>query len=299
MSYIAIFAILYLMKKNTKILRNDILNKTYYYIYKNLEHQITLDELAKINSVSKYHYHRIIKEETSSTLFSIISTIRLQKAANLLITNKDSTISEIASSCGYMSHSSFIKAFKMRYKYTPTNWRNGAYKKYSKKLLKAFPNHKDFSEIEPEIKVCEAINCAYIRHKGYNKQIKKTWEKLKAIAYENEITEYKEIALYHDNPTITPLEECSYVACIEVPKEFKAISTLEIPKSLCAVFNLKGEYGDLVNFIRYVYHFWLPNSGYEAKTIPSYVIYEKNLFTSKNNIIEFELSLYLPIFVSY
>lgn len=285
------------MKKTTKILRSDILNRTYNYVYNNLEHQITLDELAKINSVSKYHYHRIIKEETNFTLFSLISTIRLQKAASLLLTNSDSTISEIASSCGYMSHSSFIKAFKNRYKYTPTKWKEGAYKKYSKELLKAFPNKRDFSNIEPEIKVCEAIKCTYIRHKGYNKEIKKTWQKLKAIAYENHISKYSEIALYHDNPTITPLKECSYVACIALKKEFDVINILEIPKSLCAIFTLKGEYGDLLNFIRYVYHFWLPNSGYEAKTIPSYVIYRKNLFTSDSEI--FDLDFYLPISVSY
>lgn len=81
--------------------------------------------------------------------------------------------------------------------------------------------------------------------------------------------------MYHDNPTITPLEECSYVACLEIKDDFfknTTINTFEIPESLCAVFHLKGEYGDLLNFIRYVYHFWLPNSGYEAKTIPSYVI---------------------------
>ena len=101
------------MKKNTILIRNDIINKTYYYIYKNLEHQISLDELAKENSVSKYHYHRIVKEETGFTLFELITSIRLQKAANLLLTNKHSSISEIASLCGYMSHSSFIKAFTL------------------------------------------------------------------------------------------------------------------------------------------------------------------------------------------
>lgn len=285
------------MKKNTKILRSDILNKTYNYIYSNLEHQITLDELSFINSVSKYHYHRIIKEETNSTVFFLVSTIRLQKAANLLLTNTDSTISEIASSCGYMSHSSFIKAFKNKYNYTPTKWRDGAYKKFSKELLKAFPSSRDFSNIDPEIKICEPIKCAYIRHKGYNNEIKKTWQKLKAIAYEKNITNYTEIALYHDNPTITPLKECSYVACIEVTNDFKTLSTFEIPKSLCAVFYLKGEYGDLLNFIRYVYHFWLPNSGYEVKTTPPYVIYKKNLFTQETK--EFELNLYIPIAVAY
>lgn len=285
------------MKKNTKTLRQDIINKTFYYIYKNLEHSISLDELTKLNSISKYHYHRIIKEETGFTLFEIISNERLKKAANLLLTNKHSTISEIANECGYISHSSFIKAFKKRYKFTPTKWRKGAYKDYSKELLNAFPCNKDFSYVEPEIKVCEEIKCAYIRHKGYNEKIKHTWQKLNAIAYENDIKKYKEIALYHDNPTITPLENCSYVACITVDKTYENISTFIIPKSLYAVFHLEGVYGEILNFIRYVYHFWLPNSGYEVKTIPSYAIHHKNLFTSNSK--EFSIDLHIPIKVAY
>jgi len=285
------------MKKDTKLIRNNIVNKTYYYIYKNLEHQISLEELASLNSISKYHYHRVIKEETGYTLFEIISNERLKKAANLLLTNKSSTISEIANECGYISHSSFIKAFKKRYNFTPTKWRNGAYKDYSKELLTAFPSTKDFSNIEPEIKVCEEIKCAYIRHKGYNEKIKQTWQKLGAIAYENEIKDYKEIALYHDNPTITALENCSYVACITVKEDYQNISTFTIPKSSYAVFHLEGVYGEILNFIRYAYHFWLPESGYEVKTIPSYAIHHKNLFTSDSK--EFSIDLHIPIKVAY
>lgn len=286
------------MKKDTKVIRNDIVNKTYYYIYKNLEHKISLDEIASFNSVSKYHFHRIIKEETETTLFELISSIRLQKAANLMLTNKHSTISEIANLCGYISHSSFIKAFKQKYNYTPTQWKKGAHKKYSKELLKAFPSNKDFSYIEPEIKVCEEIHCAYIRHKGYNNEIKKTWEKLHAIAYENQIKNFKDIALYHDNPAITPLEKCSYVACINVSKNISLpVSTFTISEGLHAVFQLDGIYGDVLNFIRYVYHYWLPNSGYEAKTIPAYTIYEKNHFIT--GFKDFSLKLYIPIKVAY
>lgn len=287
-----------LMKKETKLIRNEIINNTYYYIYKNLEYKISLDEVAKFNSISKYHYHRIIKEETNSTFSELITSIRLQKAANLILTNKYSTISEIANLCGYVSHSSFIKAFKNKYSYTPTQWKNEAYKIYSKKLLKEFPNNKEFSKIEPEIKVCEEIPCAYIRHKGYNKSLKKTWEKLHAIAYENDIKNYQEIALLHDNPAITPLDKCSYVACISLKeKKNLPISSFSILGGLHAVFKLQGVYGDVLHFIRYVYHYWLPNSGYEAKIYPIYVVYEKNHFNTEIN--KFVLNLYIPITIAY
>lgn len=282
------------MKKETKQDRANIINNTYFYIYKNLETNICLDDLAKINSISKYHFHRIFKEETNKTPFEAITSIRLQKAANLLITNKYSTISQIADKCGYISHSSFIKAFKNKFTYTPTQWRRSSYKKFSKEILQEFPNKRDFSKIEPKIEPVEGFHCIYIREEGYGKNIIKVWEKLKAHAYEQGLQNYKEIALYHDNPSIIALKHCEYVACIEVEKDFKSsISTLFFPSSLCAVFNFKGEYGDILNFIRYVYHFWLPNSSYEAKTIPAYTRYHKNHFSS--SIKNFDLTFYLPI----
>lgn len=285
------------MKKETKKDRADIVNKSLFYIYKYIDTNITLDELAKLNSVSKYHFHRIFKEETGITLFENITSIRLQKAANLLIVNRSSTISQIASLCGYSSHSSFIKAFKKKFTYTPTKWREGSYKEFSKKLLKEYPQSIDFKNLEPTIKVCEELHCAYIRHKGYDLSIKNTWQKLNAIIYENDLRNVRHIALQHDNPTITPLKEAAYVACIEVPKSFTKMSTLIVPESLCAVFSLKGEYGDVISLIRYAYHFWLPNSGYEASTYPSYSIYKSNHFLSQDG--KFELEFYLPITVIY
>ncbi|MFY9074890.1 AraC family transcriptional regulator [Malaciobacter mytili] len=283
------------MKKDTKQQRANIVNKTLFYIYKNIDTNISLEELAKLNSVSKYHFHRIFKEETKQNLFDFITSIRLQKAANLLITNQYSTISEIANMCGYSSHSSFIKAFKQKFSYTPTAWRKSGHKEYSKNLI---GEHRRFDKIDIKIEVSKERFCAYIRHKGYDKSISKTWQKLKALAYEYNLKEYKEIALHHDNPTITPLSECNYVAAIEVPKDFKSnISTLEIPKTLCAVFKLKGVYGDVLAFLRYVYHYWLPSSGYEATTLPSYVIYHKNHFLNEDN--QFDLTFYLPVKVIY
>lgn len=283
------------MKKATKQQRANIVNKTLFYIYKNIDTNITLDELAEFNNISKYHFHRIFKEETNQNLFDFITSTRLQKAANLLITNSHSTISEVANTCGYSSHSSFIKAFKQKFCYTPTAWRKSGHIEYSKYLIK---EDKTFKNINMKIEVIPKRYCAYIRHKGYNRKIINIWQKLKALAYEYNLKEYKQLALLHDNPTITPLSECNYVAAIEVPKEFRSeISTMEIPKTLCASFHLEGVYGDVLAFLRYVYHFWLPKSGYEATTLPSFVHYHKNHFLNEDE--KFDLTFYLPIKVAY
>ncbi|MAD42292.1 MAG: AraC family transcriptional regulator [Arcobacter sp.] len=281
------------MKKKTLQQRADIINKSLHYIYTNIETNITLEELASLNSISKFHFHRIFKNETKENFSNMLTSIRLQKAANLLISNKHSTITEISNSCGYSSHSSFIKAFKKRFNFTPTQWKNGAFNQYSKNII----DNKYFKHLNMEatIEIKEEKYCAYIRHKGYNKDIKHTWEKLRALAYQNNINKYEEIGLHHDNPSITPLKNCNYVAAITIPKELKlnnSISTFSIPESLCAVFKYSGEYGDIINLIRYIHHEWIKNKGYEITTLPTYIKYIKNHLIENGN---FEIEVNIPI----
>jgi len=285
------------MKKDTKHTRAEIVNKSLAYIYRHIDTNITLDELARLNSVSKYHFHRIFKEETGENLFERISAIRLQKAANLLMTNRYSTISEIAQLCGYSSHSSFIKAFKNRFSFTPTQWKKGGYINYSKRNL-IFDDqvNEDFFSIEPQIKVAQKRVCAYIRHKGYDLSVKRVWERLMAYAYEKKLDSMVQIGVFHDNPVITPYQDCHYVAAFEVDRAVtptNSISKLEIEESLCAVFHYEGVYGDATKLMVYIYNFWLPSSGYEAKTLPPYAIYHKNHFLEEND--RFSLDFYVPI----
>jgi AraC family transcriptional regulator len=281
------------MKKQTLQQRADIINKSLYYIYKYIDTNITLEELANLNKISKFHFHRIFKDETGENFSTILTSIRLQKAANLLISNKHSTITEISNNCGYSSHSSFIKAFKKRFKFTPTQWRKGSFNEYSKEIL----DNKYFKpiDIEPTIKIKDEIFCAYIRHKGYSKNIKYTWERLRALAYQNGIKYYDEIGLHHDNPSITPLNKCNYVAAITIPRDLKlqdTISTFTIPKSLCAVFKYSGEYGDIINLIRYIHHEWIQDKGYEITTLPTYIKYIKNHLVEDGT---FEIEVNVPI----
>ena len=281
------------MKKETKQQRADIVNNSLYYIYKNIDTFITLDELASQNNISKFHFHRIFKEETQANFSEVLTSIRLQKAANLLISNNHSTITEISFNCGYSSHSSFIKAFKKRFNVTPTQWKNGSFEEYSKYILdKKFIKQLD---IEGSIQVSDPKYCAYIRHNGYGKDIKYTWERLRALAYENNITNFDEIGLHHDNPSITPLDKCNYVAAITIPKDINlnnTISTFTIPSSLCAVFKYTGEYGDIINLIRYIHHEWIKNKGYEITTLPMYVKYIKNHLIEEG---KFEIEVFVPI----
>ena len=236
------------MKKETLQKRTKIANDIMYYIYTHIETNIDIEELSIDLGVSKFHMHRIFKEAFGKNIYESIKSIRLQKASNLLLTNKYSTISNIVNLCGYSSQSSFIKTFKERFEMTPKDWRNGGYKEYSKKILqqsqRAMQSKADFSNITPMIVKMPSFESFYIRNKGYNINIKETWQKLQTWILTNNIHSYKQIALFHDNPTITPLNDCQYIGCIVVDDlekvESDRLPNFKIAEGVYAKFDLKG-----------------------------------------------------------
>jgi len=250
------------MKRDTLERHTQIANDVMYYIYTHIETHIDIEELSHDMRVSKFHLQRLFKEVFGKNIHESIQSIRLQKAANLLLTNKYSTISEIANNCGYSSHSSFIKAFAKRFGMTPKLWREGGYKSYSNLILhqsqSAMESSADFSHLTPEIVKMPLFESYYIRNQGYNVNIKETWQKLQTWILSNNIQNYTQIALLHDNPAITPLSECQYISCMVLPKDTKVASsrlpTFNISDGVYAKFALQGNHGHMLRFIHSVYH---------------------------------------------
>jgi len=289
------------MRRETLDKKTKIANDIMFYIYTNIDTDINMDELAQDFDISKFYMHKLFKEIFGRNIYESIKSIRLQKASNLLLTNRYSTITEIASLCGYSSQTSFIRVFKERFSMTPKAWRAGGYKEYSQTILAqseaAQHSEASFDEMEPSIVKMPPIHSYYIRHRGYGASVKKVWQKLQTWIFTNEIQNYKQIALFHDNPAITPLDECHYVACVEVDEKEKfendRLPKFNIAEGIYAKFDLSGTDGDLLKFVHWVYHEWLPKSEYETTTKPPYAVFTKNKYLNKDR--EFELSFYLSI----
>jgi len=287
-----------MQRKITRDLHINIANKTMSYIYNHIDTSINLDELASNFEVSKKHLHHVFKEQLGINIYESIKSIRLQKASNLLLTNKYSTITQIANMCGYSSQSSFIKAFKERFEQTPKGWRNGGHELYSNTIFKnsllkdSLPN---FDTSKVRIVKTQDRPIYYIRQKGYIvEEAKQKWQQLQAWVYTNNLDTYEQIGIYHDNPAITPHAKCFYIAAIspvnEVLDTNMPSNTLE--GGLYATFDLYGGDREAAWFIKWAYHKWLPKSGFETTTDPSFLIMHKNHFLEDNEI---DATFYLPI----
>ena len=209
---------------------------------------------------------------------------------------------QIAISCGFQSLSSFTRAFKSVYTSTPGQWRarkkinNQHYYLSDSEISAAYQRLSDTALSKPKIVQLKPKTVAYIRHKGYGRNIASTWETLQNWAITEQRSMDKQIGIHHSNPTLVPLNECHYVACLEIEKPIirrGRISSATIPGGLHAAFELCGCYGELLPYITKIYEQWLPKSEFVTKTTPSFATYEKNQFLSNDDL--FELTFYLPI----
>lgn len=105
------------MKDQNKVIKNVI-----DYIERNLENEISLDNIAKNIGYSKFYLNRIFAEYTGITIYKYLQNRRLTIAAEKLV-KTDKPIVEIAYEAGYDTQQSFSFAFKQMYLYPPKIYR--------------------------------------------------------------------------------------------------------------------------------------------------------------------------------
>jgi len=87
------------------------------------------------------------------------------------------------------------------------------------------------------------------------------------------------MAIYHDDPNITPEEKLRSDVCITVPDETPAtgeINITDIPAGKYAVAKFEIKVEEFSEAWTSVYRDWLPNSGYVPDDRPCYEMYLNN-----------------------
>ena len=98
-----------------------LVNDAVEYINEHLDKELTLDILAERFFISKFYLSRVFKKHMGVTPHSYISQRRLSQAKQLLYNGAAPT--EVYKRCGYSDYSSFFRAFKERYGFSPKQLR--------------------------------------------------------------------------------------------------------------------------------------------------------------------------------
>ncbi len=111
------------LKKSTKeeLLKRVLISID--YIQTHYHQQISLDELARVSCLSKFHYLRLFKVAFQQTPYQFITSVRLQRATELLTAKPNLEIHQISKQVGYKDSSSFSRSFYQYTGFYPTHIR--------------------------------------------------------------------------------------------------------------------------------------------------------------------------------
>lgn len=94
------------------------------YVERNLEREITVDELAQQAHLSRDHFSRVFKEVVGEPPHQFVLTLRVERAKALL-RDRSLTLSQIALKAGFSDQAHFSRVFKKRTTVTPGAFRKG------------------------------------------------------------------------------------------------------------------------------------------------------------------------------
>ncbi len=299
------------------------INNSLDYIHSLIDQKLSLDEIAAVSHFSTFHFHRIFHGIVGETVNDYVSRKKLEKAARTLICNPELSITEVADKGGYSSGANFSKSFKLYFGVSPSQLRdphaehNSKIGKIFSKYGKAFDPKDMYSQFVTESNVFDTNKLekmlmkvkvkdfderviAYLTApKGYELDaIFETWDKIIDWAENSGIEDHaqKRFAICHDNPMITPTEQCRYDASIEVGNDVQVrtpYSKTIIPSGKYAVGYYKGDGDKVSNFYMELYSAWLPNSGFEPDDYPPVAHYFND--SRKDGYVEIEVQIKLKI----
>jgi two-component system, response regulator YesN len=103
---------------------SHVLSKLVKYIKQNYNKDISLVHLSVYSGVSENYICALFKKELDITFLDYVYELRLQKAMELLLTQRENTIQDIAKLVGYHSDRQFFRMFKSKLDMTPQSFRD-------------------------------------------------------------------------------------------------------------------------------------------------------------------------------
>lgn len=243
------------------------------HIHANPAGDLSLDALANVAALSRFHFHRVFHAMTGETAADAVRRVRMHRAACWLVQTGWPT-DEIARRAGYPSGKSFARAFSSRYGLTPSAFRKRG-ELTSPLHLHQRKGHQMFDvTIRPE----PARRLAAVAHEGHYMQIGQSFEKLGAILGSRGLWGKVGglVGVYYDDPSATPAKDLRSHAGAVLPGGEdlpEGLEEVQLPAGRYACLRFKGPYSGLQAAYDYLFGPWLAQSGEEPGEAPAIEVY--------------------------
>jgi AraC family transcriptional regulator len=251
----------------------DRLLRVLDHIAENPAGDLSLDALADVAAMSRFHWHRVFHAMTGETAAQAVRRIRLHRAAVWLV-QSDMALEEIAEKSGYGSPRSLARAFALQYGCSPA-----AFRKNGEMIAERLRTERGETPVFPvDITDQPPRRVAAVAHTGPYPEIGAAFEKLSAIISARGLWPAVRggVAVYYDDPAaVEPRALRSHAGFVldEAAAMPAGLDEVRLEAGPAAVLHFKGPYAGLQAGYDYLYGTWLPTSGREPADAPVCEVY--------------------------
>jgi AraC family transcriptional regulator len=254
--------------------------KALWFIESHLADALTLDEIAGVTGISRFHMVRAFAAATGLPVMRYVRARRLSEAARALAHGAPDILN-VALEADYGSHEAFTRAFRDHFGVTPEAVRASS-RLDNLKLQE--PIVMDSTALDnlpaPRFEICKPLLVAGLGERY-------TWESGAAIPGQWQRF-HQSVANFPGRIGQVAYGVCcnaddagnfDYIAGVEVPdfsdlpREF---SRARIPEQKYAVFAHRDHISTIRRTINTIWNQWLPVSGLKAADAPSFERYDEN-----------------------
>lgn len=242
------------------------------YIHAHAADDLSLDQLADVAAMSRFHWHRVFTAVMGASPAQIIRSVRMHKATMLLV-RTDLPIPQIATHVGYPNDRSFARTFKAAYGQTPHAFRAAGLPGAAPHLNKQGGS----TMFHVDIQSSPDKRLAALAHLGDYAEGSIAYQKVATIISTGSYWPQTQgmAGVYYDDPSVTPAADLRSHAGVlwagdKVPD---GLEEVHLTGGRYAILHFKGPYSGLSDAYNFLYGSWLSASQESLRDAPSFEHY--------------------------
>jgi AraC family transcriptional regulator len=257
--------------------RNRI-NLVVEHIDANLGQSLTLDDLADVSGISKFHLHRLFHSFVGEPLAGFIRRQRLARGYRL---NSDKRLDrDEVKGLGYRSMSSFIRSFRSLFGATPGKLAGNHGPTLTSQLSQTAESRQivlmpdRLEAIQPAL-IFGSLQRGYY-NRGFDQTARRAFSTALKTASQLKINSSLGvgIGLVFDDPDFTDPDRMDFFGGFKLSHASPSIDPKPcelrpLQPGAAAIFVHRGSYGFLWQTWNAAYRNWLPQSGYQLRDAPA------------------------------
>jgi AraC family transcriptional regulator len=251
--------------------------RTLEFIQKNLDGSLSLERLARVAHLSKFHFHRQFSAGIGVGASKVVRLLRLKRASFRLVFDRRPSVTANAFDAGFANAESFSRAFRSAFGQSPRQFRD-APRWQSWRARYRFLERIGHPMNPVEIVHFAETKVAALEHRGAPDDVYNTTRRFIEWRRENGVTPAtsRTFGIHYNDYNSVRSEDYRIDICASVEADVKpnpqGVVTKLIPGGRCARIRHLGS-REHMDSVVYLVRDWLPASGENARDCPMFYHY--------------------------